>query len=360
MKKEEFDSLLDDLRLIENERPQYNKEKVRQFHASEFNADEAELIYNARTDAIEDHVKKINYERTNKVCRFSEDSNQSLFTYQEPSSKENPVTNSDNEHNLWATTDALEESYYDPALDNRKLNKTDTRKAKLTLKHLNKLNAYRKQKEKELNQRLKRVAVVYGSNTDEPNDDDTRKVKQTITDKPDKDTGRINREVKTEREVKIKEATTNNQFNRTDLDEAYENNEALELYGLFFDLDELDQEVYGYTSKEKVKEMTLNAIEAFKTKDYIYCDIDHGDDCLISELHRSFGVLNKIRYSNGKIYGCIRLLQDNDNARQLLDLYRITGEIPISMRSMGSQIMGFDAVSDPAINTARCQIRKVK
>ena len=284
----------------------------------------------------------------------------SLLTYREPETKNVPETNAENDHNLWATTDALEESYYDPALDNRKLTTDDTRKAKLTLRHLNRLNQHKKAKVKELTTKAKRAAVVYGSNTDEPNDDDTRKVKQTITDKPDKETGRINREVKTEREVKIKESV----HPISALHKAYDDNQALELYGLFFDISELDQEIYGRTSRQEIRAAVKRTVQGFENAEPVYCDIDHGDDAIISELHRTFGVLQAIHYTDGKIYGKIRLLPDNANARQLLDIYAVSGEIPISMRSAGLadnvQITGFDAVSEPAIASARCHIRKVQ
>lgn len=52
--------------------------------------------------------------------------------------------------------------FYDPENDNlRKRETTDTRKQTLTLKHLNKLNKYRRFKEVELAKTINRKATIY-------------------------------------------------------------------------------------------------------------------------------------------------------------------------------------------------------
>lgn len=50
---------------------------------------------------------------------------------------------------------------YEPEQDNRVHKLKDTRKPKLTLKHLNKLRKYKEFKKQELYNKLKTIAIVY-------------------------------------------------------------------------------------------------------------------------------------------------------------------------------------------------------
>lgn len=60
---------------------------------------------------------------------------------------------------------------YNPNEDNRVRTTSDTRKNKLTLKHLNQLNQFRRVREKELAAKLKRIATVYAPSSEQKLDE---------------------------------------------------------------------------------------------------------------------------------------------------------------------------------------------
>jgi hypothetical protein len=57
--------------------------------------------------------------------------------------------------------ESLNDSMYDPVDDNTGIKMGDTRRAKITLRHLNKLRKYREFKQKEMDQRDAIAAIVY-------------------------------------------------------------------------------------------------------------------------------------------------------------------------------------------------------
>jgi hypothetical protein len=117
---------------------------------------------------------------------------------------EKPVIKDSKDQLSENATDGLpsreEQSYYDPTNNKNVANIDDTRKPRLTLKHLNKLNAYRAMKRLEMQQKNRLVKRMYGERPDEVED-------RTLTTTTKTDAKGNEQEVKNERTetTKLKE-----------------------------------------------------------------------------------------------------------------------------------------------------------
>ncbi|HDY7851883.1 TPA: hypothetical protein RQK38_000514 [Vibrio vulnificus] len=260
-------------------------------------------------------------------------------------------------------------SYYDPQNDKRVAQRSDTRSPRLTLKQLHKLRKHRAEKVKEFEHRCKRAAVIYG---EEPEKDErTKKVTKKVTH--DQEKGK-SIEVNQEYETKLEEQKEL----LTDVDKAYERGEIIELYGTLYDVRK------DVNNKHEVTPITRSMLPyAVELAQYdldevhdpnnpyeipTYCDVDHPQEGILSRLGSTFGTLETIELSEdgNTIIGSIALLSDNENARQVLDIYRRTGFVPVSARfELDDEeehepvlyVMGFDVVSKPAVSTALCKLR---
>ncbi|MGF1806638.1 hypothetical protein L4C31_15445 [Aliivibrio sifiae] len=259
--------------------------------------------------------------------------------------------------------------YYNLQNDKSVAQRSDTRSSRLTLKQLHKLRKYREEKAAELTYKAKRAAIIY-SNAPEK-DEQKFKTTRKVTDDP------INGrsiETNTEREYKLEEQIEL----LTDVDKAYESGEIIELYGTLYDVrkdrnNKAEQTPITRSMLPYAVELAQYDLAEYHDAENpydlpTYCDVDHPQEGILSQLGSTFGTLESIELSEdgNTIMGSIDLLSDNENARQVLDLYRRTGFVPVSARfELDDEeehdpvlyIMGFDVVSKPAVSSALCKLR---
>lgn len=242
---------------------------------------------------------------------------------------------------------------YDESKDKRKRKTTDTRKPPLSIRHLSRLNALKKAKTIEAQQRSKAVQRMYSQA------DKTTTVTQSTEQAPDGITMTTEREYEEVLEQWSAQHSFLNESTRNDLKQQYNDNARLVLTGVMYDnnTDTEEEPVFKNNSDlqgavEALRQDVHNEIDEFADMP-VYAALDHSLDTPFVDLQDAFGEITNVYSSDSQIYGEIELLADNDNARQLIDLAlqnnnKIAVSITFYIDDDEVILTGCDAVSEPA------------
>lgn len=266
------------------------------------------------------------------------------------------------------TVDDIADLYYDESKDKRVAKPTDTRKKKLTLRHLNKLNKLRYAKQVEAQAKSKLVRAMYGQDAE-----------KTDTFKDTYEVGGVEPPKRTiEREYERVCEQWNSQYSwlleeyeptvltRSEvlsLKNQYDQGAILSLTGLFYKLSEDDQPAFedkdDLAASVAALQKDINGeIDGDLTPNY--ASIDHASNGgVFPDLKSAFGEITNVYADGDEIYGEITLLPDNPLARQVIDLATsnnglVSVSITLYEDDDGEKILvGCDVVSEPAIRSAQ-------